>query len=138
MQRASTPIETSIHPTAVLESGAQIGHGVSVGPFCHVGPDVVLGDRVSLVGHVTVLGATTIGEGSTVHPHAALGGPPQNTKHKGGRTTLTIGRDCIIREFVTMHVGTDTARGATEVGNHGHFLAYSHCLLYTSPSPRDS
>jgi acyl-[acyl carrier protein]--UDP-N-acetylglucosamine O-acyltransferase len=48
-----------------------------------------------------------------VIPDAVLGAPPQNFKHKGGRTTLTIGRDCVIREAVTMHVGSDTDRGAT-------------------------
>ena len=123
---SDTPAQTVIHPTAYVEAGAQLGAAVRVGPFCHVGADVVLGDRVELVSHVTVLGATTVGEGTQVHPHAALGGPPQDTKHKGGRTTLTIGRNCIIRESATMHVGSDGSRGATVVGDNGFFLAYSH------------
>ena len=55
-----------------------------------------------------------------------LGAPPQNTKHKGGRTTLVIGGNCTIREGVTMHTGTDTSRGETSVGDNGNFLAYSH------------
>ena len=57
---------------------------------------------------------------------AVLGGPPQNTKHKGGRTTLVIGNNCTIREGVTMHRGTDTSRGETTVGDNGNFLAYAH------------
>ena len=57
---------------------------------------------------------------------AVLGGPPQNSKHKGGRTTLVIGRNCTIREGVTMHRGTDTSRGETTVGDNGNFLAYAH------------
>lgn len=117
---------TIIHPSAVVERGAAIGAGVRIGPFCHVGPDAVLGDGVRLLSHVTVLGATTIGENTEVHPHAALGGPPQDTKHRGGRTTLAIGRNCIIREMVTMHAGTDSGRAATVVGDNGFFLAYSH------------
>lgn len=117
---------TAIHPSSVVEPGASLGAGVRVGPFCHVGADAVLGDGVELVSHVAVLGATTIGAGTKVYPMAILGGPPQNMRHKGGRTTLTIGANCIIREGVTMHVGTDTSRGATEVGANGNFLAYAH------------
>lgn len=125
--------QTLIHPSAIVESGARIGEGVRIGPFCHVGTDVTLGDNVELVGHVSVLGATTIGAGSKVFPMATLGAPPQNAKHQGGRTTLVIGDNCTIREGVTMHVGTDTSRGETTVGNNGNFLAYSHvahdCVL---------
>jgi UDP-N-acetylglucosamine acyltransferase len=117
---------TTIHPTAVIDSGAKLGVGVQIGPFCHVGPDVVLGDEVELVSHVVVAGATTIGSRTRVFPHATLGMPPQNVRHKGGRTTLTIGSNCLIRECVTMNTGTDTSRGATTVGDGGMFMAYSH------------
>ena len=117
---------TSIHPAAIVEPGAELGVGVRIGPFCHVGGDAVLGDRVELVSQVSILGATTLGEGCTVHPMAVLGAPPQNSKHKGGRTTLVVGRNCTIREGVTMHRGTDTSRGETTVGDNGNFLAYVH------------
>jgi UDP-N-acetylglucosamine acyltransferase len=119
-------IETSIHPSAVVEEGAQLGKGVRVGPFCHIGSDAIVGDGVELVGHVSVMGATTIGAATKVYPMATLGAPPQNTKHKGGRTTLVIGQNCTIREGVTMHVGTDSSRGETTVGDNGNFLAYAH------------
>jgi UDP-N-acetylglucosamine acyltransferase len=118
--------ETFIHPLALVEPGAAIGAGASVGPFCHVGPDAVVGDGTRLVSHVVVMGATTIGRDCIVYPNAVLGGPPQNYGHKGGRTTLDIGDNCTIREFVTMHTGTDNSRGATIVGSNGNFLAYSH------------
>lgn len=117
---------TVIHPSAVVEKGAQLGANVEVGPFCLVGPEAVLGDGVQLANHVSVTGATTIGEGTRVQAFAALGGPPQDGKHKGGRTTLTIGRNCDIRESVTMHRGTDYGHRATVVGDNGFFLAYSH------------
>ncbi|TIX65473.1 MAG: acyl-[acyl-carrier-protein]--UDP-N-acetylglucosamine O-acyltransferase, partial [Mesorhizobium sp.] len=91
-------VQTEIHPSSVVEEGAQLGEGVRIGPFCHVGPDAVIGDRVELVGHVSVMGATTIGAATKVYPMAILGAPPQNTKHKGGRTTLVIGENCTIRE----------------------------------------
>lgn len=118
--------ETFIHSSAVVEPGAQLGAGVRVGPFCHVGADVVLGDAVELVSHVSISGATTLGDGCKVHPQATLGQPPQNVRHKGGRTTLVVGRNCTIREGVTFHLGTDSSRGETTVGDNGNFLAYSH------------
>lgn len=119
-------IQTFIHPSSVVETGAEIGAGVRVGPFCHIGPDAVVGDGVELVSHVSVMNATTIGAGTKVYPMTVLGGPPQNAKHKGGRTTLVIGRNCTIRESVTMHVGTDSSRGETTIGDNGNFLAYAH------------
>ncbi|TIU29283.1 MAG: acyl-ACP--UDP-N-acetylglucosamine O-acyltransferase, partial [Mesorhizobium sp.] len=119
-------IQTVIHPSSVVEAGAKIGEGVRIGPFCHVSADAVIGDRVELVSHVSVMGATTIGASTKVYPMAILGGPPQNTKHKGGRTTLVIGENCTIREAVTMHLGTDSSRGETTIGDNGNFLAYAH------------
>ncbi|MBZ9841846.1 acyl-ACP--UDP-N-acetylglucosamine O-acyltransferase [Mesorhizobium sp. CA5] len=119
-------VATSIHPSSAVEEGAKLGEGVRIGPFCHVSADSILGDRVELVSHVSVMGATSIGAGTKVYPMATLGAPPQNTKHKGGRTTLVIGANCTIREGVTMHVGTDTSRGETTVGDNGNFLAYAH------------
>jgi UDP-N-acetylglucosamine acyltransferase len=117
---------TSIHPSAIVEKGAQLGAGVRIGPFCHVGGDARLGDNVNLISGVTVLGATTIGDGTVVYPQAVLGGAPQNNKHTGGRTTLTIGRNCVIREAATMHTGSDTGHGTTSVGDNGMFMAYTH------------
>jgi UDP-N-acetylglucosamine acyltransferase len=118
--------ETYIHPLALVEEGARLGTGVHVGPFCHVGADAVLGDGVRLVSHVAIMGATTIGEASTVYPSAVLGAPPQNFKHKGERTTLVIGQRCTIREAVTIHVGSDSERGETRIGDDCYFMANSH------------
>lgn len=124
---------TDIHPSAVVEKGAKIGSRCRIGPFCHVGADVTLEEGVALLGHVSIAGATTIGEGTRVYPHAALGFEPQNLKHKGGRTTLQIGRNCTIREGVTIHTGTDTSRGRTAVGDDCYLMAYAHvahdCLV---------
>lgn len=122
-----------IHPSAVVEPGAELGSNVRIGPFCHVGTDVVLGNRVELVAHVTIMGATTIGDGTKIYPQAVLGGPPQNLKHKGGRTTLTVGRNSVVRECATLQVGTDTSHGATVVGDNAFLMAYTHvahdCVL---------
>lgn len=118
--------ETVIHPLAVVEKGAELGTGVRVGPFCHVSAEAVLGDGVELISHVSVLGTVTIGAGCQVYPTAVLGGAPQNYKHKGGPSSLHIGRDCVIREGVTLHRGTDTSRGRTTIGDGCMFMAYSH------------
>lgn len=120
----ATPI--FIHPTALVETGAQLGANVRIGPFCHVGPEVALGDDVELMSHVSITGPTELGAGCTVHPHAVLGGPPQNTAYKGEATRLVVGRNVTVREGVTMHRGTGNARGETIVGDHCMFLAYSH------------
>lgn len=117
---------SNIHPSAIVEDGARIGDDVTVGAFCHVGPDVELGAGTRLHSHVVIEGATTLGENCEVFPGAVLGCAPQNAKHTGGRTTLTIGDRTVIREGVTMHTGTDTARGRTDVGSDCMFLAYSH------------
>lgn len=126
MSETGKAVETSIHPTAIVEPGAQLGHGVTIGPFSHIGPDVVIGDGVEIMSHVTVMNATTIGRGCRIFPQAILGGEPQNNAYKGERTTLTIGEHTLIREGVTMHTGTGNSRGETVVGSHCSFLAYTH------------
>ena len=118
--------DTRIHPSAVVEDGARLGAGVQVGPFCHVGPHVELGDGVELVGHVSITGRTALGAGSRVFPHAVLGGPPQNVRHKGAPTMLVIGRDCVIREGATINLGSDNSRGETLVGDRLYMMANAH------------
>jgi UDP-N-acetylglucosamine acyltransferase len=115
-----------IHPLAVVEPGARIGAGSRIGPFCHVGADVTLGEGVELISHVSVTGVTTIGDGTRVFPHAALGGAPQDLKHKGARTTLNIGRNCQIRENFTAHAGTEGGGGRTQIGDDCFLMANSH------------
>lgn len=118
--------ETLVHPLAFVEQGANLGQGVRIGPFCHVGAEVTLGDRVELISHVSVTGVTTVGAETRIFPHAALGAAPQDLKHKGARTTLSIGAGCQIREGFTAHVGTETGRGHTQIGDNCFLMANSH------------
>lgn len=74
---------TKIHPTALVEKGAQLGENVRVGPFCHISSEAVIGDECSLTSHVVIMGKTTLGAKSKVFSHAVLGEEPQNNKHKG-------------------------------------------------------
>lgn len=119
-------MQTTIHPTSIVEPGAYLGSGVKIGPFCHVTSNVHLGDGVELLSHVSVTGHTSIGNGSRVFPMAVLGAEPQNAAYKGEDTKLIIGANNTIREGVTMHLGTGNARGQTVVGDNGMFLAHSH------------
>lgn len=111
---------------SVVDPRARLGEGVSIGPFCHVGPDVTLGDRVELVSHVVVAGRTTVGEGGRIFPFASIGHQPQDTKYRGEPSVLTIGKNCLIREAVTMNPGTVTGDLTTVVGDNCFFLANSH------------
>ena len=115
-----------IHPSAVVEDGAQLGEGVRIGPLCHVGPQVVLGDHVELKAQCSIQGRTTLGARTRVFPFAALGGEPQDLKFSGEETTLTLGVDCTVREGVTMNPGTAGDRGSTDVGDRCTFLANAH------------
>jgi UDP-N-acetylglucosamine acyltransferase len=117
---------TSIHATAIVEQGAEIGADVTVGPFCHVGRHVTLGDRVTLISHVVVAGRTAIGEGTQIYPFAAVGLPPQALRFQGEPSELVIGKNCIIREHATLHPGTAFGRMKTEVGDHCLLMVGTH------------
>jgi UDP-N-acetylglucosamine acyltransferase len=116
----------SIHATACVEPGAQLGVGVAIGPFCHVGPNVVLGDGARLVSHVSVAGFTTIGASTRIFPFASIGHEPQDLKYRGEPVSLSIGQDCIIREGVTINPGTAGGGSQTIVGARCAFLANAH------------
>lgn len=116
----------TIHPSAIIEDGAQIGADVSIGPFCVVGPKVVLGDRVTLKSHVVVTGDTSIGADTTIFPFCCIGEIPQDVKFKGEAAKLVIGERNRIREHVTMNPGTEGGGGITSVGDDGFFLAGCH------------
>lgn len=115
-----------IHPTAVIDPGAQIGHGVSIGPFCVVGPNVKIGDGCVLKSHVVIDGHTTLGQGVIVYPFASIGGAPQDLKYAGEPTELIIGENTVIREHVTMNPGTVQGAGKTVVGRHCLFMMGAH------------
>ena len=116
----------TVHRTAIVETGAELGEGVVVGPYCTVGPDVVLEDGVQLVSHAAVTGRTRVGAGTRVFPFASLGAPPQDLKYKGEPSRLEIGADNVIREHVTMNPGTEGGGMVTRVGDNGLFMMGAH------------
>ncbi|MBK4215770.1 acyl-ACP--UDP-N-acetylglucosamine O-acyltransferase [Paracoccus caeni] len=118
--------DARIHPTAVIEDGAQIGAGVEIGPFCVVGPQVRLADGVVLKSHVAITGDTSVGPGTVIFPFASIGEVPQDLKFKGEDVRLEIGARNRIREYVTMNPGTEGGGGVTRVGDDGLFMAGAH------------
>src|SRR5512138_3740303 len=116
----------AIHPTAVVEQGAQVDPSCEIGPFAVVGPHVRLGPRNVLAAHAVVTGRTTLGEGNRVFPHAVLGEIPQDLKYRGEPTRLVVGSRNTFRECVTINLGTDGGGGVTTIGNGCLFMAYSH------------
>lgn len=116
----------SIHPTAIVEAGAELADGVSIGPFCTVSARARLGANVRLVSHVSVSGSTYLGDRTVVSPFAALGGPPQDTKYRDEDTRLIVGTDCLIREGAVLHLGTIQGRGQTVIGNKCMLMNGSH------------
>lgn len=117
---------TDIHPTAIVDPKAELGSGVKIGPYSIVGPDVKLGDNVTLHSHVVIAGRTTMGPRNEVYPFASIGQPPQDLKYRGEPSTLEIGSDNLIREYVTMNMGTEGGGMVTRVGSHCTFLASAH------------
>jgi UDP-N-acetylglucosamine acyltransferase len=115
-----------IHKTAIVEDGAQLGAGVRVGAFSIIERDVVVEDNVTIHAHVVVNGHTRIGEGSTLYPFSAVGGPPQDTSYKGEPTTVVVGPNCIIREHATINRGTARGRGETRIGANCFLMVATH------------
>jgi UDP-N-acetylglucosamine acyltransferase len=117
----------AVHPTAVVEDGAKLGHDVKIGPFCAVGRGVVLDDGVELISHVVIAGRTQIGAKTIVYPQCVLGGPAQTRGDILPDAQLVIGTGNIIREGVTISAGSRLAgAGVTRVGNDNYLMAYSH------------
>jgi UDP-N-acetylglucosamine acyltransferase len=117
--------EGRIHPTAIIDSGAEIGAGTIVGPYSVIAADVVLGPNCWLQHHVTLCGPMKGGEKNRFYAYCSIGQQTQDLKYRGEPTYLEIGDENTFREFVTVHRST-TSEGKTQIGNRGNFLAYSH------------
>lgn len=115
-----------IHPTAIVSSGASVAEDVEIGPYCIVGERVRLAAGVRLQAHVVVDGRTEIGEGTRVFPFACIGLEPQDLKYRGEASSLVIGRNNTIREYVTMNPGTAGGGMVTRVGSNGLFMVGAH------------
>lgn len=115
-----------IHPTAIIDPGAELGKDVSVGPYAIVGPKVTLGDGTTIGSHAVVESHARIGRNCRISSYASIAAPPQDLKFKGEETWVEIGDETIVREFATINRGTVTGHGVTRVGSHCMIMAYVH------------
>lgn len=119
-------MSTLIHPTAIIEEGAELGCNVSVGPYSVIGPNVKIGDNNVIESHVVINGHTTIGEGNHFFPYAAIGAAPQSIAYKGEPTEVRIGNNNTFRENVTVNRGTAGDEGFTSIQDDNFIMAYCH------------
>ena len=123
----------NIHQTAVVDPGAELDSSVVVGPYAVIEKAVRIGADTEVGPHAVIQSITEIGTGNKIGPFAIIGGPPQDLSYQGEPTTVKIGNNNLIREYVSIHRGTVSGRGETVIGNENMLMGYTHvahdCLL---------
>ncbi len=117
---------TFINETAIVSPKAKIGEDCHIGAFSTIGDEVVLGNKVHLESHVVINGKTSIGDETRIFPFVSIGLAPQDLKYSGEPTATQIGKRNHIREFVTIHRGTQGGGGLTKIGDDNLFMAQAH------------
>ena len=115
-----------IHKTAIVDPKSKISSNVDVGPYSVIGPNVEVGENTIIQSHVSIIGNTKIGKKNKIYPFASIGNDPQDLKFNGEETKLIIGNNNKIREYVTIHPGTENGGGITKIGNNCLFMISSH------------
>lgn len=115
-----------IHPTAIIDSKADIDSNVDVGPYSIVGANVQIGSGTVIGPHVVIQPYVEIGPDCHIFQYASIGAVPQALKFQGEETYVKIGRGTVIREFVTVNRGTGFGGEITEVGEENLLMAYVH------------
>lgn len=115
-----------IHATAIVHPAAKIAPGVEIGPYAVIGEHVSLGEGTTVGPHAVIEGWTEIGKDNRIFQFASVGAAPQDLKFHGEKSFLRIGDRNMVREFVTLHRGTESGGGQTIIGNDNLFMAYSH------------
>ena len=115
-----------IHKTAIVDPKAKIASSVNVGPYSIIGPNVEIGEDTDINSHVSIAGYTKIGKNNKIYPFASIGNDPQDLKFKGEISSLEIGDNNKIREYVSINPGTDGGSGVTKIGNNCLFMVSSH------------
>jgi UDP-N-acetylglucosamine acyltransferase len=122
-----------IHPAALIDPKAEISGGVEIGPFSVIEKGVSIDEGTKIGPHVVIREGTHIGKQCQIFQFASIGEAPQAFFYRGEKTSLMIGDQNIVREFVTFHRGTIKGGGKTAIGNDNFFMAYSHvahdCLI---------
>ena len=116
---------TKIHPSAIVEKGAELDAGVEVGAYAYIGGSAKIGSGTVVAHHATVDGNTVLGKCNQIFPYAFIGGKTHDLKYKGGNPGLRIGDNNVFREYTTAHCST-ADKNFTIIGNNNNILAYSH------------
>ena len=117
---------SDIHPTAIIEDGAQLAENVKIGPYCYISSETSVGEGSVIDAHSCIYGKTTIGKNNHIFSHAVLGSIPQDLKYAGEEVELIIGDNNKIREFTLFNPGTKGGGSKTIVGNGNLFMGYVH------------
>ncbi len=115
-----------IHPTAIIDSKADIEENVNIGAYSMVGANVRIGSGTVIGPHVVIQPFVDIGPDCQIFQYASIGAVPQALKFEGEETHVSIGRGTVVREFVTINRGTGFGGGITEVGEKNFLMAYVH------------
>ncbi len=115
-----------IHPTAIVDPAARIAESAEIGPYCIIGAEVEIGARTRLMANNYLEGPTWIGEDNTFFPYSTVGVASQDLKYKGERAETRIGHRNRIREFVTIHRGTEGGGRLTSIGSDNLLMVYTH------------
>ncbi len=116
----------TVHPTAIVESGAHLADGVTVGPYAIIGANVVIGEGTEVGAHCVIAGHTRIGRNNRFFPFCAIGLEPQDKKYRGEPTRVEIGDGNTFREYCTVNAGTVQDTGVTRIGHDNWIMAYVH------------
>ena len=114
-----------IDKTAIINKNAKVHSSVKIGPYTIVGPNVEIGENTEIQSHVSITGNTKIGKGNKIYPFVSIN-DPQDLKYNGEETSLVIGDNNKIREYVTINPGTIGGGGKTLIGNNCLFMISSH------------
>ena len=114
-----------IDKTAIINKTAKVHSSVKIGPYSIIGPNVEIGENTEIQSHVSITGNTKIGKGNKIYPFVSIN-DPQDLKYNGEKTSLVIGDNNKIREYVTINPGTIGGGGKTIIGNNCLFMISSH------------
>lgn len=122
----------AIHPAAVVDPKAEIDSTVDVGPHAVIEGPVKIGANTRIYPNAYISGWTTIGRNCQIHPGVVVGHLPQDFHFQECRSFCVIGDGTIVREFASIHRGTQP-ESSTVVGSNCFIMGYSHighnCVL---------
>lgn len=116
---------TKIHPTAIVDSRAQLGSDVEVGPYAIVEENVVLGDGCKLLARTSVKKNSTLGANNILFEGAVLGSRPQHLSAPEEVGSLMVGANNQFRENSTVHCGLRPGM-ITSIGNNCLLMVNAH------------